>query len=655
MKIFFVLSAFLFQSFVVQAATYNYKKHWSNSGLMQSDEKSQFGLELKKSPLIPDLPIAAVTYTKNNQEKKETVIALLKKTTNIQNWKVENIDGLEIHEGFSKVSGTVYRLAFNNKTNEFSVASIAARYLLPTYLEAHLFQVQHLTGKKAGSGKFSSFLRLFIQDVEAADINVNISPATTAQITGAITTLGNGVSGIRSDVRSAGDQISGAVTQATGTLQNVGNTVAGSVDNLAGAGNNVAGSVNNAADSVNNIADAVRESNQTVRDLTSSRNIAKQAAVAGAVFGLTSTLGSMAANFLVNETMSTLRRLFYEAKGEFTPEEKEMRLKRFESAMNSFNEMSPKLNELASKMTALSVEITLASGVTQEQYLSSIEREIEAARKAKTEAGTDCTDCMSEAAMKLNQLENLKKIVAATGNRTKDDMAKACEQMDDLYTEWVNAEFTMLNARRLIMQDLMLFNGYIMDSTASDTAFQEARKQSNHCKDRAERLIKEVKSKIDIKKCEGEVTHAESLLCRRYHAATGQLQSCETMAQIKFGDEQQVDLEESAVRFSSKLTQVSKTLAGMSCEKNAPTCDKAVMDKARNEVLDSFKLVADKCPNRFFATEMKKSTALKPAVVQAPPKPDDKPSLFRRIFGGGGNLDATSTNEGAAQVMGANY
>ncbi|MEQ1724248.1 MAG: hypothetical protein ABL930_13840, partial [Pseudobdellovibrio sp.] len=112
MQIFLVL---FFLSLKSLAIPYDYKKFWTDSGLVKSDSESAFAVEIKTSPLLSKLPIATVSYTKNNKEPKEKIISILKKSVTAVSWAVENIDGLEFHESYSKQSGTIYRLAFNNK------------------------------------------------------------------------------------------------------------------------------------------------------------------------------------------------------------------------------------------------------------------------------------------------------------------------------------------------------------------------------------------------------------------------------------------------------------------------------------------------------------------------------------------------------------
>lgn len=590
MKIIFIGLLLCLDGFAEQ---YDYKKYWTSSGLVRTDAESAFGVEIKTSPVFRNLPIATVSYTKNNKEPKEKVLSVLKKTVPSANWSFETIDGLEIYETYSKQTGTMYRLAYNVNNNEFSLASIAVRFLLPTYLEAHLMQMKQLKTNKNSSNKFTNFMKIFIKSAEAQSFALPPITIDTAQLSGAIRGLGPEISNLNSGLTAIGN-----------------------------SGNNVAGSINNIS--------------QTARDLMAPANIARTAGIAGATFGISSALSSMATNFLVNGTMSMLRTLFYEAAGELKPEEKEARLKRFESSMKSFAELSPKLAELGSKMAAASVEITLASGISQEQYLTKIDQEIAKANKAKTEASTDCSECISGVVLKIEQLEDLKKIVRATGNRTNEDLLKSCENMDNLYLEWVNVEYVMLNSRRLILQDLLIFNGQIVENTQQQDVFQEDRKKIESCKARSKKILSDINAQIDVNKCFADTANLSLPICRRYSAHSEILKNCDSLANTQLTENQKIELEEATARLSTSLAQFSKSLASMSCERDVASCSKSQMDLARTEASEGFKAVAEQCPNRAFAVAMKKSTAIKAPVVNTP-APKDTRNFLQRIFDGSTN------------------
>ena len=128
----------------------HYKDHWIQTDWYSNKyDKSEFKMYQKNNTAITDVINSTLTITKNNAEKKSVVLNLFKKSTRIpeNKWFIENIDGLEIYEGLSVSDGAVYRIAFNSRNSEFSTSTIKIRYLLPTYLEAHLLQVELLNGR----------------------------------------------------------------------------------------------------------------------------------------------------------------------------------------------------------------------------------------------------------------------------------------------------------------------------------------------------------------------------------------------------------------------------------------------------------------------------------------------------------------------------
>ena len=188
-------------------------------------------------------------------------------------------------------------------------------------------------------------------------------------------------------------------------------------------------------------------------------------------------------------------------------------------------------------------------------------------------------------------------------------------------------------SRRLILQDLLLFNGQIVENSQQQDVLQEDRKKINSCKSTSNKILKEIQSQIDAAKCTQDDANMSLLICRRYFAQSQILANCDIMASTQLNEEQKVEIDEATARLSSSLTQFSKSLAAMSCEKNAASCSKAQMDIARAEVAESFKSVAEQCPDRNFAKTMKKSMALKAPVVNIP-KPQDNRNFLQRIFGG---------------------
>lgn len=679
MKLFLLIT--LFSSFAF-ASQYNYKSYWSDSGYVKADKQSSFKVLIKRSPLFTNSQIAVMTVTKNNKETKSTVVNLFKASVGKDcTWRLDNIDGLEIHECASLKTGALFRLAYNNKTQEFSTGSVALRYLLPSYAELHLLQAEQLTGVKASAKKTAWLMELFIQKAYAQTVALDIgkylgttgnnilgSTNTSLQsLNGTISNAGSQISGSVNNIAGAGNNIAGSINNISTTGNNLagaGNNIAGSINNASVAGNNIAGAGNNLANSANNVAGSINNAsntlNSTVNDTLSAKNVAKLSAVAGLTFGLTSSLGSMAANFLVNGSYTMLRTLFYEAKGEFTPEQKKMRLERFEKSLKTFQELEPSLNEMASKLAIASAELTLASGVTQEEFIASLDRDITAVKEYRADQESDGPVCTEDdRALRIRQLEDFKKIVVAA-DRSKPKVA-VCENIESLYKNWVNAEYALLNSRRLIMQDLRLFNGTIIDGIESQTNFQENRKLNNACLDSAESKLNKVKRELNGKNCDDDIS---SLLCQKYEAYKGMVESCKEMAEQKSDARDEAELITATSNVSKVLAQFSRELGALSCDSKTG-CTPGKLDRVRTDIKDIFASAAKQCPNFFFAkqvTPRTPSSVASPqpkaelAAVRAPAEADaadpaqPKKSFWSRIKGFFG-FGAKKVNQEAAEEV----
>ena len=672
MKLFLFIT--LFSSFVF-ASEYNFKSYWSDSGYVKADKNSSFKVLIKKSPLFSESSIAVMTLTQNNQETKSTVISLFKSSVGKDcKWREDKADGLDIHECVSLKTGALFRLAYNDKTQQFSTGSVALRYLMPSYAELHLLQTEQLTGTKSSTSKKTAWLtEFFIQNAWAQSSSFDIGKY--------INTTGSNIlgdtNGVLQNVADAGNSASRSLNNVAGQVTTAGNNIAGSVNNIAGAGNNIAGSINNAsvagnniagagnnlADAGNNIAGSVTNAsnqlNSTVKDTLNAKNVAKLSAVAGATFGLTSSLGSMAANFLVNGSYTMLRTLFYEAKGEFTPEQKKMRLERFEKSLKTFQELEPALNDMASKLAIASAELTLASGVTQEEFISKIDQDITAVKEYRADQESDGPVCSEDdRALRIRQLEDFKKIVAAA-DKAKPKVA-ICENIESLYKNWVNAEYALLNSRRLIMQDLRLFNGTIIDGIDSQTNFQENRKLNNACLDSAESKLKKVVRELDGKSCDNDIS---SILCQKFEAYKGMVESCKEMAAQKSDERDEAELVTATSNVSKVLAQFSRELGSLSCDSKSG-CTPGKLDRVRTDIKDIFANAAKQCPQFFFAKQFTPRTPASfgadSSVAEAAGEPAKiaeaktaRPSIWSRIKGFFGFGPKKVNQQAAEEVIAA--
>lgn len=530
------------------AATYEYKKHWQDSGWMKSDAKSAFKLMQKRNLVVAGAVSASVTVTKNNKENITTILNLLKNSAQLPEFVKENIDGLNLYEALDKKTGIVYRVVHNVKTNEFSMASVQVRFLLPTYVETHLWQVELLNRTQA-SGKASAFFKL-------------LAPAAYAE---------NLVTGAQSYVRDIGGRMDASL----------------------------ADTVKNPLNSISNSMDKVGSSLD--RALT-TKNVAKLAAVSGVVFGVSSTLASMSTHFLVQGGYDTLRNLFYEAKGELKPEEKEKRLKRFNESMQSFKALTPVINELESKVTLMALLMTYASNTNGENLLAKLNQDIEAKKKAQTEGVAACTECDEQARLlTIPQLEALKQIMQETGLSKKELADQGCQLLDDMYSSWKVAETNIFLVRRNVMQDMSLFNSSIMESIQDDKSFQEKRKQTNACEKIPDQKLAEIARKISGADCDRDFSN---LLCREREAYLSAKKSCSVSAAIQHTESDQTRLTESAAATTRIMARFSTRLENMTCDSSKAGCEKGSLDKTRDFFTANFTTAAAACKNSFIAEEL---------------------------------------------------
>lgn len=121
----------------------------------------------KNSPVKNLTGIATLTVSEKNSDSVDSVLKLLKKSLGADKWTQDKIEGIDIYEKFDLNSMTLFRLAYNSKTKQFSIGSVKTRYVVPSYVEMHLLQVELLTQKK--SKTTASFLYDLIFKKAVAD------------------------------------------------------------------------------------------------------------------------------------------------------------------------------------------------------------------------------------------------------------------------------------------------------------------------------------------------------------------------------------------------------------------------------------------------------------------------------------------------------
>ena len=632
-SIFTVLLGMVLFSWGTEAASYNYKNYWDQSVWVTGDGKSSFKLLQKENLVLPGVIAASVTVTKNNTESIATVLSVLKKSIGVNNWTVEKLDGLDLYEAVQKKSGTLYRLVHNKQTNEFSVASVKTRYLLPSYLEAHLWQVELLTNKKA-SGRKSAFFSLLLPNAEAQISAYYKNP--TSALTTAINSTGSQIQTSLGNLRNQGSAVTGQLGNLTGSVNRIagaGNNIASGVTNAANAGNNVASGLNNAATAGNNVANSFNNGVKTLDSALSSKNIARVSAVAGTVFGLTTSLSSMATHFLVNGGYEVLRTFYYEAAGEFKPEEKERRLRKFKSSLETFEKLSPQMMELENKVSVLAMLMNYSAQSTSENVLAMLDSDIAKKKQTTTEADASCAECSAHgAALTLPQLEAMKAVVAQTGFGKTELASEGCSLIDKLYRNWTSIEYSLSSARRDVIQDMALFNGAVIAGTQTDNSFQEQRKQTNTCLKTAENRLSEISRKVQALNCEMDLSQP---LCREYQAFVAMKESCTMSGKTHFSESDQADLAESAQKFTSTMSQFRVDLQQMGCE-NKDGCAAGSLNKVKAQFETSFSATAEKCSNSFFAKEVAKSRPAKAAIVKAEESPRAVSTLTAQSKSAGG-------------------
>ncbi len=621
MKLFlFLFNLFVFSS--AFAAKYDYKKYWTREDLKNSQVK--VSVYTKDSPLEYLKNIATLTVSQNNKDSYETVVGFFKRSVGTKKWSDQKIDGLEIHESYEPDSNTLYRLAFNKKTKQFSVGSVKLRYLLPSYLEMHMLQVEKLTKKSSKST--ATMLYDFILPKAFAD------DAIGGLIQSLGLTINNGFnnSGVANGLNNVSDSVNGFRSTANNAVGSV-NNVAGSINNAAGSANNVAGSINNASGSVDNLASSVRESNQTARDMMSPANVAKLAAVGT----LTSIAVSSLVTFAAQGTWELAKRAYFEIKGEFSPAEADARIKNFEYSLSSFQKLSPNLIQLNTQLTILAAATSSLSRLPAEAALAQVDADLIRARQSETAASVSvlgCADCMGERLIEIKKLEEMKRIIQMAGGNVEDAKRMSCENLDSVYETWVATERQLNQARAGIIRDARVFMGLVSSTSDINFSSQEQRKQNNACTAAAESRIKKL-SFADREQCDADPYSTRST-CITLRAAKKEISSCEIASTALVTEDHQANLSESAAKFNENIADLSSQLSTLDCSlSRAGTClVPGPYKEMQSKIQTKLTSVYSQCPDRRFAKSVSREVIVKQKAMAETRAPEPR-SVLSNFFG----------------------
>jgi len=644
-KLFFILLSLI----SIEAAAYDYKSYWNRNQFTTAE--LNYDLYLKNSPVAYLQNIASLMVTENSQASQEAVVMFYRKVVGPKKWTHEKHDGLEIYETVDPISTTLYRLAFNPKTNQYAVGAVKTRFLLPSYLELHLLQVQKLTGHAATATNWQNLYQKFIPEAQAD----TTSPFTLTSLINSTAPTSITGTQILGDLNG----LTTSVDNATGALKGLSPSVAAlppALNNTAAGANNLAGALRGATPGLNalpaSVTNAVGGLKQTGRQLGSDIKTAantvqttfspQNAAALAAAATLSGILVGATATIVANGTWEMAQRAYHELTGTFTEAQISDRLSRFQDGMKNFSTESPKLIEAEQKMTMLTAAMAATTDMTEEQTLAELDKEISEQRALVAQAGLAPT-CVAQAEEATKNLSDLRKMVAATG---------VCQQLDGLYTTWVKAEADVALARKNIIQNYKVFMGVNAQQAYVEPAMQESRKQENACETTASKLAS-AKRATKEKDCAG--ADQNSAECRSVEALQGLADSC--TSEVVYTPDSQATLVNAVKDLNSQIGHFAGGLATLDCsERDAKqNCTKlGPVAQAQVDIKKHMSDVAQACPTQTFAKSFLKPAGRSPASEDliSGAKPESSPSLltrivsfFKRHFGRGEDSPQKPVNE----------
>jgi hypothetical protein len=610
---FFVFLTYSIFSFASQK--YDYKNYWSENKIKTPN--SEVVLYTKDSPLSYLKNIATVTVSVDSKDKLEDVVSIIKKSIGTKQWSEDKIDGLHFYETVDVQSGALFRLGINEKTKQFSLASVKIRYLMPSYLELHLIQVEKLSGVKSKTKSAFLYDLLFSKAYAGMD---GTAMRASAQ------SLGQNILAPTADALNNNAQ---AIRSTGVDLRRTGEAVGGDIRR---AGQDARAGLENAADTLGkDIRAAEKDATNTLKSTLSAENVIKLTAVVA----FTSTLTSALTTFAINGTYTMFRAAYYQMMGQFPPEEQQIRVKRFEDSFATFKKLSPVMSQLNMKLDIFTAVLDSLSKEPTEVLLAKIDADIARAKKAATEAGSDCADCLEEKLVEIKSLEDMKAIVLEAGVDVAEKKGKICSRLDKIYGSYVETELNINMARKSIIQDTQVFIGAINDKAKVEKTMQEERMSSNACKtDGSESRLRSIKSKAEEEGCLMNPSSPKAI-CQEYQGLLDKTEACEVASSVKISDDLEASLTRSAGAFSKNLAYFSRELSQLDCSKyENGSCVKAgpyleIKEKIRSKLSQ----VANECSGRSFATQFKSAKpAAKEALCSEVQKPKQNDSVIAGFF-----------------------
>jgi hypothetical protein len=423
----------------------------------------------------------------------------------IKKWKQENRGSYTAYEAEMPEYSRFVKLFVSKKGNTFkySLVSIRAPYLMPTYFEAEIIQRDQMgEGRSVASfegpnGMFAQMLHLLVNPANAA-----------------VPTNYQDILGIINDLWAPLTNASGNLVKQVGSAQGTAVRISGDITKNVGV---LSSTIDNNAVRVVNMASqfdgTVNRGIDTVQKTLSSGNVAKLGSIAGVTFGAGAALGGMAVNafsHLITDGVVPLAiKAYYEIVGELSPEvrkriaEKAPKawddLQRFSfEAANIENKMAQQLGAmqwLAQFNPTMSYEeLNNQEKLLQKEYRKAIASLDASDRNSEK----NCAAQVSDIEEKITYIQNLKVIIGRGGATKPQDI---CKTFDQMYSQWANVEVQLNNARNIFLRNAFIIVKDLQNEAAEAVADTKQRKKDNTCEDESP-LLKQANKDVADNKCD---------------------------------------------------------------------------------------------------------------------------------------------------------